>query len=102
MTSLYTSENTYLMDSVFPYMGAHAAGDFNGDGLLDFFGAFTEFGTSETFEIVIYSQSPSTGYMTDVTADWIIGDVPRTTMGRTVEVRDFNGDGVVDIFVGDA
>lgn len=101
MTSLYESESAYLSDQIYPYMHIHASGDFNGDGLLDFIGSFNEFGTDEDFEIAIWSQSPITGLMTDVTSDWIIGDIPRTTHGRTVEIADFNGDGLDDVFLGD-
>ena len=86
-------------------------GDFNDDGYMDFIVTYPGIKNPDTVNfpngphtpvpIKIFLNDTGGGFY-DGTTDVISGTVPTTLFIRTTQVGDFNGDGLADIFLGDA
>ena len=79
-----------------------AVGDFNNDGLEDLVATSLGSGTLATpvgVPIRIYTQTGA-GTFVDSTSTLIAGTIPETVVARHIEVADFNGDNIDDIYIG--
>jgi len=77
-----------------------AAGDFNGDGLVDAIEARLFFRTSNTYPVTVLLNKGK-GKFVDATKTIFSGAPPRTQNPRQMVVADFNGDGKPDVFIAD-
>jgi hypothetical protein len=82
------------------YMHTSGLIDINNDGRQDVIAVFTQFPGSVATPIRIYVAMPD-GSFRDQTTEFIIGAVPALKVGRELVTGDFNGDGRLDVFIGD-
>jgi hypothetical protein len=82
-----------------PYLPEVGYGDFNRDGIPDV--VFATFNGTDTGSPVFIALGQPGGSYIDGTTQVISGDMPAPIQPRKVLVADFNGDGWLDIFVGD-
>lgn len=80
------------------YIHASGVGDFNGDGIQDFFGTPVAFGQPIANAVKLLLGNGVGGYR-EAASEVISGGVPTLFQGREVVVADFNRDGRDDIFV---
>jgi len=89
-----------ILDSNIQDLGFSALGvaDLNGDGFDDFVGTRTTGLQSGSPAEMLIMLNNRNGSLTDETATFIDGAVPTFNLTRDIYLKDFNGDGQLDIF----
>jgi len=89
-----------ILDSNIQELGFSAldVADLNGDGFDDFVGTRTTGLQSGAPAEMLIMLNDGNGSLTDETATFIDGAVPTFNLARDIHLKDFNGDGQLDIF----
>lgn len=99
------ADGTFTLVQTLPVIDRHGcdSGDFDSDGYADFYcaiGADGGLSDDKTNELWLQDPAATGAPFSQVAGAW--GAVDPTGRGREVEAFDANGDGLVDIFVGNA
>lgn len=99
------ADGTFTLVQTLPVIDRHGcdAADFNGDGYEDFYCAIgADGGTTDNKANELWFQDPSASGAPFYKVAGAWGAIDPTGRGREVEAFDANGDGLVDVFVGNA